>query len=92
MFAVSTSLIRYWESEFPHLAPKKNNRGDRRYTRKEIEDIGQIFSLVKEKGYTLQGAKDFLINKQDKKNMATVDTLLRLKALLQEIRDKLPEA
>lgn len=54
---VNTSNIRFWEREFGTISPKRTNRGDRLYTRKEIEQLRTIQHLVKEKGFTLQGAK-----------------------------------
>ena len=54
---VAPSLIRFWEKQFPEIKPKKNKNGKRLYTKKEIEKIHLIFNLVKEKGYTLSGAK-----------------------------------
>jgi len=56
MFDVSSSLIRYWENEFSFLRPGKNTKGERRFTKKNIEQIGIIYHLVKEKGFTLDGA------------------------------------
>ena len=63
IFNVNTSLIRFWEKEFPALKPKKNNKGNRLFTTKEIIKIQQIYNLVKEKGYTLDGAKKALKSK-----------------------------
>lgn len=60
MFEVNTSLIRFWEKEFPTIKPKKNKKGNRLYTPKEIEKIDRIYSLVKENGYTLDGARKAL--------------------------------
>jgi DNA-binding transcriptional MerR regulator len=60
MFGLSKSLIRYWESEFSSLRPIKNNKGDRRFTKQNIEQLNLIFHLVKEKGFTLEGAKNEL--------------------------------
>ncbi|MEX1131622.1 MAG: MerR family transcriptional regulator [Flavobacteriales bacterium] len=57
---VNTSLIRYWEKEFGMIRPKRTGRGDRLYTRKDIELLKRIQHLVKEQGFTLQGAKDQL--------------------------------
>lgn len=57
MFDVNMSLIRFWEKEFPVLQPKKNNRGTRYYSPKEIEKLDRIYELVKLEGYTLEGAK-----------------------------------
>jgi DNA-binding transcriptional MerR regulator len=68
MFMVAPSVIRYWESEFPKLHPAKNNKGERKYTAKDIDMIHQIFHLVKEKGFTIDGAKKELeTQKQEKK-------------------------
>jgi DNA-binding transcriptional MerR regulator len=89
-FKVTTSLIRFWEGEFPHLMPRKNSKGDRRYTQKEIEAIRQVYQLVKEKGLTLQGAKDFLNNNQDKKKQEAIESLKSLRQFLLELRDRLP--
>jgi len=62
-FAVSTSLIRYWEDEFPQITPRKNGKGDRRYTRQDIEKVSQIYDLIKEKGFTIKGAQAHLSEK-----------------------------
>lgn len=60
MLDVNTSLIRFWEKEFPIIKPKKNRKGNRLYTPKEIEKIDRVYILVKEKGYTLDGARKAL--------------------------------
>ena len=62
MFNVSKSLIRFWEAEFDLLKPHKNSKGDRRFTKQNIEQFRTIYHLVKERGFTLDGAK-----KRDKK-------------------------
>ena len=62
MLDVATSLIRFWESEFDIIKPKKNRKGNRQFTREDIENLKLIYHLVKEKGYTLQGAKDLIRN------------------------------
>ena len=61
-FQVKTSLIRFWEQEFKILNPKKNSRGNRKFTSKDIENFNKIYFLLKEKGYTIQGAKDYIKN------------------------------
>lgn len=68
-FDVAASLLRYWEAEFPSITPKRNAKGTRFYTASDVEEINRIYLLVKEKGYTLQGAKDKI--KADKKNINT---------------------
>ncbi|RLD21376.1 MAG: transcriptional regulator [Bacteroidetes bacterium] len=72
MLGVSKSLIRYWENEFDFLNPKKNRKGDRRFTKENIQQLLIIYELVKERGFTLEGAKHEikttrkrLITKQD---------------------------
>jgi DNA-binding transcriptional MerR regulator len=80
IFKVAPSLIRYWESEFPLLKPGKNSKGDRKYTPKDIELINKIFNLVKERGFTIEGANKELMNaKQTDKELENV--LSRLKQL-----------
>ena len=89
-FKVKTSLIRFWEQEFKILNPKKNSRGNRKFTTKDIENFKKIYFLLKEKGYTIQGAKDFL--KNNKKSLGKMDVINKLdtiKTKLIEIRDQL---
>jgi len=57
---VNTSLLRYWEKEFGTLRPKRTTKGDRLYTKEDIARIREIRSLLKERGFTIQGAKDQL--------------------------------
>lgn len=86
MMNVATSLIRFWESEFDIIKPKKNRKGNRQFTREDIENVKVIYHLVKEKGYTLQGAKDLL-----KSNDAAVKDKMEMLAKLKEIRYFLSE-
>src|SRR5574343_890766 len=58
LFDVNPSLIRFWENEFDVLQPKKNRKGNRLFTNEDIENLKIIYHLVKEKGYTLSGAKE----------------------------------
>ena len=60
MFNVNTSLIRYWESEFSVLRPRKSTKGNRMFTQRDLRYLRMIYQLVKVQGYTLQGAKDAL--------------------------------
>lgn len=57
MIQEAPSLLRFWEKKFPSIKPKKDNRGARLYTASDVKVIKQIHSLVKERGYTLEGAK-----------------------------------
>lgn len=58
MFNVNTSLIRFWEKEFSSIKPHKNKKGNRLFTKEDVDNFHLIFHLVKERGFTLQGAKD----------------------------------
>ena len=60
MFNVNTSLIRFWEKEFDIIKPKKNKKGNRLFTKEDIENFKKIFILVKQQGFTLEGAKQKL--------------------------------
>lgn len=60
MFNVNTSLIRYWEKEFDIIRPQKNKKGNRLFTPQDVDNFHKIYHLVKERGFTLQGAKDKL--------------------------------
>lgn len=99
MFEVNTSLIRFWEKEFPQLKPKKNKKGNRLFTVKDIEKLNSIYFLVKEKGFTLDGAKAQLKNGVDledeviesiqpisKDNTSVIQRLEDLKRKLQNLR------
>lgn len=63
MFNVNTSLIRFWEKEFTIIQPKKNKKGNRLFTPKDVLNFNKIYNLVKEQGFTLEGAKNALKNK-----------------------------
>jgi len=91
MFNVNASQIRFYEREFPILQPKKNKKGNRLFTQDDISNLKIIFNLVKDKGYTLQGARDYLrTNKNEaRENQRVVDSLEKLKGFLLEVRDSL---
>jgi DNA-binding transcriptional MerR regulator len=65
MFDVNTSLIRFWEKEFQVIAPKKNRKGNRLFTPKDIVNINKIYYLVRIKGFTLDGAKNAIKSKEE---------------------------
>ena len=54
-YNVNVSLIRFWEKEFDILKPKKNKKGNRMFTKKDMQNLDVIFHLVKERGFTLEG-------------------------------------
>ncbi|MDX5437333.1 MAG: MerR family transcriptional regulator [Pontibacter sp.] len=91
MFDVAPSLIRFWETEFEQLKPKKNKKGNRQYTSKDIETLRTVYHLVKERGYTIQGARDVMKNKpvQAKDKMEMIESLVKVKSFLQGIKDQL---
>lgn len=91
MFGVSKSLIRFWESEFEILKPHKNSKGDRRFTQQNLEQLQTIYHLVKERGFTLSGAKQEIKDQQqrEKEKKEIIETLERLKEGLSELKDKI---
>src|SRR6187401_101514 len=90
-FNVAPSLIRFWESEFELIQPKKNRKGNRQFTKEDIENVRTIYHLVKQKGFTLQGAKEMLKNDTQsvKDKMEMIDSLRRVRSFLSELREKL---
>lgn len=93
MFDVSKSLIRYWETEFNILNPRKNAKGERRFTQKDIDDFKIIYHLVKGKGFTLEGAKKEINENKErlKERFKILDNLNAIKAYFEEERSKLEE-
>ncbi len=91
MFDVSNSLIRFWENEFEILQPRKNRKGDRLFTQKDIGNLKVIFHLVKEQGYTLEGAKKKLKENKDETigNIELYQKLESLKSFLEELQAKI---
>ncbi len=91
MFGVSNSLIRFWENEFDILQPRKNRKGDRLFTKDDIHHLEIIFHLVKEQGYTLDGAKKKLKENKDETigNIELYNKLIEIKNFLQDLHDKI---
>ncbi|RLD61135.1 MAG: MerR family transcriptional regulator [Bacteroidetes bacterium] len=91
MFGVNTSLIRYWDKEFDIIKPKKNKKGNRLFTKKDIENFYLIYYLVKERGMTLKGAKKKLKeNKEDTiNNFEVISSLQKIKKMLLDIKESL---
>lgn len=91
-FDVNTSLIRYWEQEFPIIKPKKNKKGNRYFTPEDIKNLQIIYHLVKEKGYTLDGAKIALTtNSKISETITLIDRLEFVKAELLKLKESLTE-
>lgn len=91
MFAVNVSLIRFWEKEFEILKPKKNNKGNRMFTKNDVDNLIIIYHLVKERGFTLEGAKQKLKeNKGDTiDNIKIVNHLKDIRGFLVRLREEL---
>ncbi len=91
LFQVNKSLIRFWEKEFSIIKPKKNKKGNRYFTKKDIKNFEIIFHLVKERGYTLDGAKKKLRENKDDtiKNIEITLQLKEIRAQLVAIREVL---
>lgn len=92
MFTVSKSLIRFWENEFSSLRPHKNSKGERRFTAKNIEQFRLIHHLVKERGFTLEGAKQEIKRQQTfvKEKNATLKRLKQLRSFLMTVKEEWP--
>jgi DNA-binding transcriptional MerR regulator len=94
MFSVNASLIRFWEKEFAIIQPKKNKKGNRLFTTKDIENFNKIYQLVKINGYTLDGAKKALKSKELineevielEDNTLVINRLENIKQRLQELK------
>lgn len=91
IFNVAPSLIRFWESEFEIIQPKKNRKGNRQFTKEDIDNVRLIYHLVKEKGFTLQGAKEMVKNDNVavKNKMEMIESLRTIRKFLIEIRDRI---
>jgi len=91
LFEVNQSLIRFWEKEFDILRPQKNKKGNRLFTKADIENLKLIYYLVKERGYTLQGAREKLKqNREDVVNtVQIIDSLNQVKGFLLELKKEL---
>ncbi len=91
MFHVNTSMIRYWEREFDILQPRKNKKGNRLFTPKDLENLRVIHYLLKERGYTIDGARKKLReNKTDVVNTAeVVARLKKIRTTLMDIKRQL---
>jgi len=79
-FDVNASLIRFWDKEFDVLKPKKNAKGNRMFTPEDVKNLQLIYHLVKERGFTLEGAKVHLKGGQ-KKTMDTFEIIRKLEAI-----------
>jgi DNA-binding transcriptional MerR regulator len=83
-FDVNASLIRFWDKEFEALKPKKNAKGNRRFTPVDVQNLKLIYNLVKERGYTLEGAKTYL-KEQNQKSLNDFDIITKLERVKDEL-------
>lgn len=90
-FEVNTSLIRFWENTFDILKPKKNAKGNRKFTPQDVKNLQLIYHLVKEKGYTLEGAKAHLKTAKNTTadNLELVKRLENVRTELLKIKEQL---
>ena len=90
-FNVNASLIRFWEKEFDILKPKKNKKGNRQFTKEDVKNYYLIYHLVKERGYTLNGAKEVLKTSisEVKNQKEIVDKITKIKSFLLNLKQQL---
>ena len=91
MFKVNTSLIRFWDKEFDIIQPKKNKKGNRLFTQDDVKNYHLIHFLVKQRGYTLKGAKDKIKgNKNDVVNQQLIaQKMSKIKTFLLQLKEEL---
>lgn len=90
MFKVNQSLIRFWENEFDILKPRKNGKGDRLFRPEDVKNLKLIYNLLRERKYTIEGAKDFLKNsKKADEKFAMIESLKKIKGFLLELKANL---
>ena len=94
MLGVKTSALRHWEKEFPQLKPQKLRGGERRYINSDIELLNEIKTLLKDQGYTIEGSRKVLSQKENNGKTSTTllsleSELLKLRTELQNLKDKL---
>ena len=91
MFDVNTSMIRFYEKEFEILQPKKNAKGNRLFRPEDLDNLKIIFHLIKDKGFTLQGAKDYMkTNKNEvQDNQKIIVSLEKLKSFMNNLKEQL---
>jgi DNA-binding transcriptional MerR regulator len=87
MFRVNHSLLRFWENEFDIIQPRKNRKGDRHFRPVDIKNLHLIYHLLRQRKYTIEGAKDFLKNnKKAEARFEAVKKLSQIRNFLQELK------
>lgn len=90
MFKVNASLLRFWESEFDIIKPRKNRKGDRHFRPVDIKNLQLIYDLLRRRKLTIDGARDFIKNnKKSQERFAMIQSLQKLKGFLLEIKASL---
>ena len=90
MFKVNQSLIRFWENQFDILKPKKNGKGDRLFRPEDVKNLKLIYHLLRERKYTIEGAKEFLkTNQQADEKFEMIESLKKLRGFLNELKANL---
>lgn len=84
MFSVTETLLRYWEKEFKNIHPRKSSRNIRQYTKEDVEEVRRVYHLVKEKGMTLEGARQVLKGNKEAADK-TMEVIYRLKQVRTEL-------
>ncbi|NRB49812.1 MAG: MerR family transcriptional regulator [Saprospiraceae bacterium] len=91
MFGISKSVIRFWENEFDSLRPHKNSKGDRRFTQQNIQQLQEIHTLVKQRGFTIDGARRELKQQKSrqKQKKQVIDRLKEIRGFLENLQQEL---
>lgn len=83
-FGVAESLLRYWEKEFPNIAPRKSGRNVRQYTTEDIEEVRVVYNLLKVRGMKIAAAREAL-RKNKSGAMESSDIITRLQSVRSEL-------
>ena len=86
MFNVTETVLRFWEKEFPTIKPQKAGRGIRQYTKADLEQVRLVYHLVKERGMTLQGARDAIRRDKSKGINRNIEVIEKLKDIRTELQ------
>ncbi len=91
MFNISKSQIRFWEKEFDILKPHKNSKGERRFTRQNIQQLETIYNLLRERGFTIDGAKKELKRRKNigKEKLAYIEKLKSIRQFMEKVKERL---
>lgn len=88
--SVKPSLLRFWEGEFELIRPKKNKKGNRYYTPEDVKNLKLIYQLVKERGFTLAGARQKLKKRKALSKLELIDKLKGVKSALENLKNQIP--